>query len=342
MKRRDFMRAVIGGSLLAGGGGLAAWSAAKLSRRGQTPPARQLGAEFRYDVSRWTKTDPSQLRYRLASSRELPLTVARALALGPAGELYLVGDRHLWLGQLSGGEGQKVTLDGPPTCLAINPAGELLIGVGGRLGRWSASGEHLGWLPAPAANALLVSVAAQGEALYQADATNKVIYRCDAAGRVLGRLGERDTAQGVPGLVVPSPFLPIRLLPDGRLWVSNPGRHRLERYQPDGTLELAWGRPGMEVEAFCGCCNPVAFDLLPDGRLVAAEKGLPRVKLLTAENGQFDGLVAGPEAFVAGAYACAGNDCRSGHLDLACDGRGWVWILQSQPARLYAFEPLPA
>ncbi len=62
-----------------------------------------------------------------------------------------------------------------------------------------------------------------------------------------------------------------------------PGMHRIEAYTFDGHLELSWGKRGMGIEAFCGCCNPSNIAILPDGRVVTAEKGIPRVKVYSAD-----------------------------------------------------------
>jgi hypothetical protein len=86
------------------------------------------------------------------------------------------------------------------------------------------------------------------------------------------------------------------MAPDGLLRVANPGEHQIEAYTMDGDLEVAWGTASFNVAGFCGCCNPVSFDIFPDGAFVTSEKGLPRVKLYDSHGG-FTGLVAGPEAF---------------------------------------------
>ncbi len=50
----------------------------------------------------------------------------------------------------------------------------------------------------------------------------------------------------------------------------------------------------MGVDAFCGCCNPVFFDLMPNGDFVTSEKGLVRIHRYR-QDGTFVGVVAGPE-----------------------------------------------
>ena len=88
------------------------------------------------------------------------------------------------------------------------------------------------------------------------------------------------------------------MAPDGLLRVVNPGMHRIEAYTPDGDLESFWGRRVDGIEGFCGCCNPANIAILPDGRIVTAEKGIPRVKVYHGR-GQFVAWWPGPEMLAA-------------------------------------------
>ena len=85
----------------------------------------------------------------------------------------------------------------------------------------------------------------------------------------------------------------------------------------------------MGITGFCGCCNPINLALLPDGRYVTCEKGLPRVKIYS-ERGEFESVVAGAESFPENARACASKglgDCTQGGLDVVADSRGRIYIL---------------
>jgi hypothetical protein len=131
----------------------------------------------------------------------------------------------------------------------------------------------------------------------------------------------------VPGLIVPSPFLDVIIHRDGLLRVNNPGRHQVEAYTFDGSLEGAWGKPTAATEGFCGCCNPIGLAALADGRIVTCEKGIPRVKIYSA-GGEFESVVAGAESFPENALACNDlNDCIHGGLDAAVDSGGRIYIL---------------
>ena len=145
----------------------------------------------------------------------------------------------------------------------------------------------------------------------------------------MDRIGVKNAERNVPGLIVPSPYLHVAMAPDGLLRVNNPGRHRVETYTTAGDLEFSWGKPSAAIEGFCGCCNPVGLALLPDGRYVTCEKGLPRVKVYSAE-GAFESVVAGAESFpenAAATFVKGAEDCRLGGLDAAVDSQQRVYVL---------------
>jgi len=115
------------------------------------------------------------------------------------------------------------------------------------------------------------------------------------------------------------------------LRVNNPGRHCVETYTEEGNLELSWGKASAAIDGFCGCCNPINLALLPDGRVVTCEKGIPRVKVYSA-HGEFESVVAGPESFPENAKAGSAEDPSDGThaaLDATVDAEGRIYILDT-------------
>jgi hypothetical protein len=113
------------------------------------------------------------------------------------------------------------------------------------------------------------------------------------------------------------------------LRVNNPGRHRVEVFTTNGELELSWGKPSLTIEGFCGCCNPIGLALLPDGRWVTCEKGLPRVKVYGADQA-LESVVAGPDSFRENARAVQVSDQSErtlGGVDAAADSAGRIYVL---------------
>jgi len=80
-------------------------------------------------------------------------------------------------------------------------------------------------------------------------------------------------SHGEEQFIVPGAAFPIDLSATGELWVANVGRKRLEQLDPNTGAYIAFWEPR---QAFGGCCNPVRFAALSDGRFVTMEKGTRR------------------------------------------------------------------
>ena len=94
-----------------------------------------------------------------------------------------------------------------------------------------------------------------------------------------------------------------------------------------GDLEFAWGKPSFELEGFSGCCNPSHFAMLPDGRFVTSEKGIPRVKVHDADG-----------SFVTAVVGCDGLDTETDPCDVATDLEGRIVVLDPGKAVVRIFE----
>jgi len=112
------------------------------------------------------------------------------------------------------------------------------------------------------------------------------------------------------------------------LRVVNPGPHKIEAYTFYGDMEFSWGETSIGIKGFSGCCNPVSFAILPDGRFVTAEKGVPRVKIYS-DSGVFLSVVAGMESFrdTVGVYDPDDTGDTRKALDVAVDSGGRILVL---------------
>ena len=296
--RRSLLRAALWGGGLAGLGGLAGFAATRLggAKPAGTRAKRILGPEFTYDVTRYQKSDPKLLRYEERGRFAVDLPRPSHLALAPDGSIWVSGASGMRRYSEDGATTADIPTSAPVTALALWPDGRILAGQAGRIITYSADGQELAvWSEFPA-KMLPTSMVIHKSLVIVADAGNRVLMKLDPQGKALSLIGGRDEEHGTGGFSVPSPYFCVRMAPDGLLRVSNPGEHRIEAYTLDGHLEVVWGRSSFELDGFCGCCNPVSFDVFPDGGFVTCEKGLPRVKLYDPDGG-FIGLVAGPEAF---------------------------------------------
>lgn len=298
--RRQFLRRSVGGASLFGLGsasGLLSFPAqAEKPVVGKGGGGHTLGSEFTYDLSKFYKTDPALIQYDEAAKITTGFKELRAIAVGPADHVYAAGDQVVRVFNKAGERVSEFELGDRPRCLAVAATGNVFVGMKDHVEVFNTSGaQHARWKSA-GSDAVLTAVAVAEKDVFVADAGNRVVLRYDLSGKLVGRIGKKNPEKHIPGFIVPSPYLDLSVGADGLLWVVNPGRHRLEAYTFDGDLQSFWGEESLGVKGFCGCCNPIHFARLPDGRFVTSEKGLPRVKVYSTK-GDFEGVVAGPELF---------------------------------------------
>jgi hypothetical protein len=167
---------------------------------------------------------------------------------------------------------------------------------------------------------IITSVSANAKYVAFADAGNKIVYILDKGGEVKTMIGQNDKH-----FVIPSPYFEVALDNNNYLYAANTGLHRIETYTIEGALKSQFGEAGTAPGAFCGCCAPPHFTLIPQG-FVTAEKGINRIKILN-KNGEFVEFVNSMNNFI-----------KSVPLDLAsADG---ITIYGAYPAdsKLYVFN----
>jgi len=281
---------------------------------------------FAYDLSHLQTTDPKLIAYEETARWKAPHAEARRIAMGVDDSLYVCSGNYLTAVSHSGERGLEIAAPEPTRCCAIAKDGTIYLGLRDHIEVFDPKGARKATWESPGKKTWLTGIAVTENELFAADAGNRVILRYDKSGKIVRRIGEKNKERNIPGFIIPSPFFDVEVSRDGLLRVNNPGRHRMELYTPDGDFEGAWGSAAMGIAGFCGCCNPINLALLPDGRFVTCEKGLPRVKIYSAD-GQFESVVAGVESFVENGKACGPADCTAGGLDAAVDPQGWIYIL---------------
>jgi hypothetical protein len=282
---------------------------------------------FAYDVSRFQKTDPKLIAYEETARWAVPHKEARRLAIGPDDQIYVCAGNYITRLSRAGQAGLELALTGPACCVAVAGDGTIFAGLRDHIEVFDSKGARAAKWESPDPKTWLTGLAADDKNVFAADAVKLAVLRYDRNGKITGRIGRKNAERNVPGLIVPSPFLDVMIHRDGLLRVNNPGRHQVEAYTFDGDLEAVWGKPGAAIGGFCGCCNPIGLAALSDGRILTCEKGIPRVKIYSAE-GEFESVVAGAESFPENAHACNDlNDCIHGGLDAAVDAEGRIYIL---------------
>ena len=282
-----------------------------------------------YDLDELSVVDPALVKYQEVGMIKPGLRSLRAVAVGPEDRIYLAADNGVWMFSEDTTPMSELKLSGSPQCLTVTENGVLYVGMRDRVEVYDPDGQHEARWDSLGQRAVLTSIAVSESDVFVADAGNRAVLRYDISGKLALRIGERDKSRNIPGFVVPSPYFDLEVSPDGLLRVANPGEHRVEAYTFDGDYEFAWGKPSVAIDGFCGCCNPVNFAMLPDGRFVTCEKGLPRIKVYNAD-GSFESVVAGPRDFAKNAKSCTLGgiaDCQTGGMDIAADSKGRVIVM---------------
>ncbi len=323
MKRRDFLKVASRGVGTLALGTVALSSTSKgLADSGKAPNP------FAVELDHLRKVDPKLVLYETANLFPGRQNEPRRFYAAANGLLYVAGGKAVRILDLSGSEVRSIPCPDSVRAVAVAPDGLIYAAMSDHVEVFDAEGKPVATWTSPGGKEWFSGLAAGKDDVYAADAGNRVVWRYDRKGQVRNRIGVKDAARGVPGLVVPSPYLQVALGRDGLLRVNNSGRHQIEVYTPEGDLEFHWGKAGGSIEGFCGCCNPIGFALLPDGRHLTCEKGVPRVKIYSAQ-GEFEGVVATPDLFPENSRP--GQPRRSdgmlGGLDATVDAAGVIYVM---------------
>jgi len=168
-------------------------------------------------------------------------------------------------------------------------------------------------------NSIITSVSAGKSYLAVADAGNKRIFILKKNGEMNSMMGQSEEQ-----FVVPSPYFDVALSEE-KLFVANTGHRRIETWTTDGKKLSQFGEPGTAPGAFCGCCNPANFAVIPQG-FVTAEKGINRIKILDV-NGNFVEFVSSQNDFIP-----------SVPLDVASSDGETIYAANSANNTLYLFK----
>ncbi|HBH85922.1 MAG: hypothetical protein A2X05_01075 [Bacteroidetes bacterium GWE2_41_25] len=167
---------------------------------------------------------------------------------------------------------------------------------------------------------LITSISANDTYVAFADAGDKMIYILDREGVVKHMAGQSEEP-----FIIPSPYFDVVLGTDNTLYVANTGKRRIERRNIDGTLLDFFGEEGTAPGAFCGCCNPAHFTVIPGG-YITAEKGLNRIKILGSK-GEFVEAVSFSNKFIP-----------SVPLDIASADGSKIYAANPADSKLYSFK----
>lgn len=287
-------------------------------------------ASYRYDITEAAKIDPSLITWREVAAHDL--NQLEAVDVQPVGDdrlAVLRGSVVDWLDTSTWTLTETWSLPEKATAMAARDGG-ILIAFYDRIERW-VEGQAVATNVELGEPTHITSIAVDGQDTYLADAGRRQVLRYRGS----------DEVWRIDGYAVPSPYFDVAVH-DGKLWVANTGKHKLQRYDESGTLIESFGKTGMGIDAFCGCCNPCHFIVLRDGRFVTAEKGLHRVKVLKPD-GSLDGVVAGAEqlGIDINSPICMNPDCSgpAGPIPAALSG-GRLAVIHPVTGKVHVFDEI--
>jgi sugar lactone lactonase YvrE len=277
---------------------------------------RKFKFPFQDDVEELERTDPDLVTYKEILQIQIDMEKLSGIAAGPGDRIFVSGDKSVLVMSREGKPVRWINLEDPARCIASGGDGTLYVGMTDHVEVFFATGKRKAVWADLGHEALITSIAVKGEDVYVADAGNKVVMRFDVSGRLIGYIGRGKEATEFQKFIISSPYFDVAVEKGGSLWVVNPGRHSLLHFTQDGRFITSWGYSSTAIDGFCGSFNPSHIAITGGGVFVTSETSIPRVKVYD-ENGEFIGIVAGPEQFKEGSVG----------LDLAVDSQGRVIVL---------------
>jgi len=318
--------------------GLGVWSLVQIERQGQAPS--DLGITYQYDISSLAYIDPNLIQYDLVLPViETGYVNARGVFVDHKGLIWVAGDQTVRVFKRDGSLVRALDSSGPTYCVAVTQENRIYVGRRDHVDVFGPDFKLESAWPSLGKDAVITSLAVSPTHVFVADAGHREVVVCDLNGQSVTRFGQANDDQDFDGIIVPSAYFDLALSQDGLLRVVNPGRLRVDAFTLEGQYEFPWGEPGNGIRDFCGCCNPCALAVLPDGGFVTAEKGLMRVKVYNSDGG-FEGVVAGPvdlEIRIEPKICKTPDQCKANALDVAVDRTGDIYILDTEHAQIRVF-----
>lgn len=261
----------------------------------------------------------------MGTSRAAFAEALRGLTIDANDQLYVVGDCDLKVFSPEGEFLRSWRTERPGYSVAVSAAGTVYVGQAGQVRILDSEGKLLGaWRDADRLG-LVTALGFAGDDVLLADAKERCIRRYDKSGKHRNDIGKGD---GRRGFFIPNGHLDFAVDAQGVIHAPNPGKHRVERYSPEGELLGRFGRfDGRDPAGFSGCCNPTNIALTPDGLIVVTVKAEPGVKVYNADGKLL--AVLGNDDF----------DPRCKNMDVAVDSHGRVYVIDTARLQICVYAP---
>jgi sugar lactone lactonase YvrE len=246
------------------------------------------------------------------------------IALASDGSLYAVGDSVVRVFSSQGDILKSWATGRPGFSLGLEQQ-SVYVGETGQIEIFDSSGNlERNWRD-EARLGRVTAIGFQGDSVLVADASARCIRRFDRQGKFLNNIGDKNRMKGFN---LPNGALDFAVDRQGTIHACNPGKHRVERYTPDGELLGHIGRfDGRDPEGFPGCCNPTNVAVNEQGLLYVTEKAGPRAKVLDS-SGKLISVIA-TDVF----------DPSCKNMDVAVNSTGLVYVIDTVKLCINVFRP---
>ncbi|HEY1220565.1 MAG: NHL repeat-containing protein [Bryobacteraceae bacterium] len=248
----------------------------------------------------------------------------RGLAVDVHGQLYAAGDSEIKVFDAAGRLKRRWPTTSPVHSVAVASDGAVYAGQVGQIEIFDGLGKLLDtWRDAK----LFGPVTAIGftkDSVLAADVADRAIRRFDRSRKFLNNIGKDNQ---VKGLLIPNGVVDFAVDAHDTIYAANPGKHRIEKYTPDGELLGHIGRfDGIDPAGFTGCCNPT--NVAVRDAIFTTEKAGPRVKSYDF-TGKLLAVIA-TDLFDA--------NCKN--MSIAVDARNRVYVADTVKLEIFVFEPV--
>ena len=177
---------------------------------------------FAYDVERLRKTDPKLIHYEQVGHFAGPNPDPRRIVIGPEDRVYIAAGNSVSVLDREGTRINDIGLGTAARCVAVAGDGTIYAGVRDHVEVFDRKGKRLATWDSPGKRTWFTGLAVGENDVFAADAGNRVVLRYDKSGKLAGRIGEKNKERNIPGLIMPSPYLDVKL---GARWSAAGEQH---------------------------------------------------------------------------------------------------------------------
>ena len=249
----------------------------------------------------------------------------RGVAVDRRDFVYAAGDQEIKVFDGAGRLQRRWSTAKPGLSVAVSGDGRVFVGQAGQVEIFDSAGRLSDTWRDQERLGLVTAIGFSKGNVFLADARDRCIRRYDAGGKYLNDIGKDNRMKG---FLIPNGVVSFGVDAKGILHAANPGKHRVERYTPEGELLGHFGRfDGRDPVGFSGCCNPTNVAVTDGARIWVTEKAGPRAKV-------YDSVGKLLAVIATGVF-----DPNCKNMSIAAGSRGRVYVADTVKLQIFVFQP---